>query len=59
VQPWGNVWIDGVWMGRAPVEARLPKGRHVIKAGRELPATTRIVRLGAGVRKEVEIQLSE
>jgi serine/threonine protein kinase len=59
VQPWGNVWIDGVWMGRAPVEARLPKGRHVIEAGRELPAETRIVRLGAGVRKEVEIQLSE
>jgi len=59
VQPWGNVWIDGVWMGRAPVKARLSEGRHVIKAGRELPSATRIVRLASGARKEVEISLSE
>ncbi len=39
VQPWGNVWIDGVWMGRAPVKARVSKGRHVVEVGRELPET--------------------
>lgn len=59
VQPWGNVWIDGVWMGRAPVKAKLSEGRHVIKAGRELPSATRTVRLESGARKEVEISLSE
>ncbi len=52
VQPWGNVWIDGTWMGRAPVKARLSKGRHVIKAGRDFPIQTRVVRVEAGTRKK-------
>jgi serine/threonine protein kinase len=59
VQPWGNVWIDGTWMGRAPVKARLSKGRHVIKAGRELPTQTRVVRVESGARKEIEISLAD
>jgi len=59
VQPWGNVWIDDVWMGRAPVKARLSKGRHVVEAGRELPSETRVVRVEAGARKEVEISLPD
>ena len=59
VQPWGNVWIDDVWMGRAPVKARLSKGRHVVKAGRELPAETRTVRVQPGARKEIEISLTD
>jgi serine/threonine-protein kinase len=57
VQPWGNVWIDDVWMGRAPVKARLTKGRHVVKAGRELPSITRTVRIQPRARKEIEINL--
>jgi hypothetical protein len=59
VQPWGNVWIDGAWMGRAPVKARLSKGRHTIKAGRELPSQTRVVKVEAGAREEIEISLSD
>jgi len=59
VQPWGNVWIDGAFMGRAPVKARLSKGKHVVKVGRELPSQTRVVRVEAGVRKELEIKLPE
>ena len=59
VQPWGNVWIDDVWMGRAPVKARLTKGRHVVKVGREIPSKTRVVRVEAGTRKEIEINLPE
>jgi len=59
VQPWGNVWIDGTWMGRAPVKARLSKGRHVIEAGRDLPSKKRIVRVEPGTRKEVELSLAE
>jgi serine/threonine-protein kinase len=59
VQPWGNVWIDGTWMGRAPVKARLSKGRHVIKVGRQLPSQTRVVRVEAGARREIEISLAD
>lgn len=59
VQPWGNVWIDGNWMGRAPVKARLSKGRHVVKAGRDLPSQMRVVRVVAGTRKEVEFNLPD
>ena len=59
VQPWGNVWIDGAFMGRAPVKARLSKGKHVVKVGRELPSQTRVVRVEAGTRKELEIKLPE
>jgi hypothetical protein len=59
VQPWGNVWIDGAFMGRAPVKARLSKGKHVVKVGRELPSQTRVVRVEAGARKELEIKLPE
>ena len=59
VQPWGNVWIDDIWMGRAPVKARLSKGRHVIKVGRELPSETRVVRVAAGTRQDIEISLPD
>jgi len=59
VQPWGNVWIDGTWMGRAPVKARLPKGKHVVEVGREFPSQTRVVRIEAGARKELEVSLAD
>ena len=57
VEPWGNVWIDGRYFGRAPVRARLPKGRHLIEAGREIPSQRRVVRVQPGARKEVELRL--
>jgi hypothetical protein len=57
VQPWGNVWIDGVWMGRAPVKARVSKGRHVVEVGRELPSKKRVVKVEAGARRDLEISL--
>ncbi len=59
VQPWGNVWIDGKYFGRAPVRARLDKGRHVIAAGHELPRQKRVVRVQPGARKEIELTLAE
>lgn len=59
VQPWGNVWIDGTWMGRAPVKARVTKGRHVVEVGRDLPSTKRVVKVEAGSRKQLEITLSD
>jgi hypothetical protein len=59
VQPWGDVWIDGNYMGRAPVDARLPKGRHVVEVGREIPSKTQVVRVDPDVPKEVVIDLSD
>ncbi|MDH3201278.1 MAG: protein kinase [Myxococcales bacterium] len=59
VQPWGNVWIDGVWMGRAPVKARVAKGRHTVEVGRDLPSKKQVVKVEAGARKELEISLSD
>ncbi len=57
VEPWGNVWIDGVWMGRAPVKARVTRGRHVVEVGRDLPTKKRVVKVEAGARKDLEINL--
>ncbi|MGB5703354.1 MAG: hypothetical protein WBM48_11115, partial [Polyangiales bacterium] len=59
VQPWGNVWIDGKKSGRAPVKARLTKGRHVIEVGQTRRSQRRVVRVQAGARQEVEFTLSE
>jgi hypothetical protein len=59
VEPWGNVWIDGKYFGRAPVKARLTKGRHVIEVGHELRSARRAVRVQPGTRQEVEFTLSE
>ncbi|MEM7138334.1 MAG: serine/threonine-protein kinase [Myxococcota bacterium] len=59
VQPWGNVWIDGVWMGRAPVTAKVAEGRHVIEVGRERPSKKRVVRVEAGDRKKLELELGD
>ena len=59
VQPWGEVWIDGKPWGRAPVKARLSKGRHVIEAGRKLPSHPRVVEVEAGTRKEIEFNLTD
>lgn len=59
VQPWGNVWIDGTWMGRAPVKARVSKGRHTIEVGREIPTEKRVIKVEPGSRKVFEINLAD
>jgi hypothetical protein len=59
VQPWGNVWVDGAFMGRAPVKARLSRGKHVVKVGRELPSLTKVIQVEAGGRQELELKLPE
>lgn len=57
VEPWGNVWVDGVWMGRAPVSARVREGRHVIEVGRDRPSMRRVVYIDPGARKNLELSL--
>ncbi|MFO0686948.1 MAG: protein kinase [Sandaracinus sp.] len=55
VSPWGNVWIDGRFMGRAPVEASLRAGSHRIQAGFAEPTTSRTIRVRAGGDERVEM----
>ena len=57
VVPWGDVWVDGDYMGRAPVQIVRPPGRYVISAGTERPTVRRAVRLGSGQSRRVELEL--
>lgn len=45
VIPWGQVWLNGQPLGRAPVTRRLPPGRYRISAGPDSPLVHRSVRL--------------
>jgi serine/threonine protein kinase len=57
VAPWGKVWIDGKYMGRAPVNARLPAGAHEVGAGYEVPTEKRTLTLRAGENPPVLLEL--
>jgi hypothetical protein len=41
------------------VKAPLSQGRHVIKAGRDFPIQTRVVRVEAGAHQEIEFSLED
>ena len=49
--PWGEVWVGERYMGRAPVQLRLPPGSHTIRAGAGSPQFTKRVRVRAGRRR--------
>jgi hypothetical protein len=57
VTPWGDVWIDGRYRGRAPRELSLSPGRHVVGVGHGAPAVARTIELGPGERRELELDL--
>ena len=57
VEPWGNVWIDDKWMGRAPLERWVKPGRHVVQAGHETPMSTRTIDVSPGAKRRVEMSL--
>ena len=59
VVPWGDVWADGRWMGRAPVTLRLEPGRHRIGAGAENPTQSRTVTVRPGRQRTITINLEE
>ncbi|MEM8609272.1 MAG: protein kinase [Myxococcota bacterium] len=59
VFPWGDVWIDGERVGKAPVlEKALKPGRYVIGAGEKRPTQQRTVRVRAGQRRKVTFDLT-
>ena len=49
--PWGEVWVGSRYMGRAPVQLRLPPGTHTIRAGAGSPQFSKRVRLRPGRRR--------
>jgi serine/threonine-protein kinase len=57
VSPWGNVWIDGIFQGRSPVDATLRAGSHRIEAGTDEPTTRRTVRVRAGTDERVDLEV--
>jgi hypothetical protein len=57
VIPWGDVWVDGRYMGRAPTEVSLRPGRHVVAAGTDRPSQRRAVQLSPGQLRRVELEL--
>lgn len=57
VSPWGQVWIDGRFMGRAPIDTTLRAGSHRIAAGFGEPTVTRTVRVHAGGDERVELDV--
>jgi len=59
VIPWGDVSIDGRPLGRSPVTATLPPGSHRVEVRSESGTELRHVRVAAGSREEVEIDLTD
>lgn len=57
--PWAQIWIDGRFMGRAPIDADLRPGSHRIGAGFEEPTVTRSVRVRAGGSDRIEISVDD
>ncbi|HEY6879168.1 MAG TPA: protein kinase [Polyangiales bacterium] len=54
VVPFGEVWIDGKYVGEAPVRAhKLSPGTHEIGVGEGRPSEKRTVRLSPGQREEL------
>ncbi|MCA9574313.1 MAG: protein kinase [Polyangiales bacterium] len=58
VIPWGDVWVDGRYMGRAPTEVTLRPGRHVVAVGADRPSTRRSVTIAPGQARRVELELT-
>lgn len=57
VVPWGLVWVDGKYMGRAPITVPLPPGSHKVQAGYNTPTKTKTIRIRSGrtTRREIEL----
>lgn len=57
VSPWGQVWVDGRFMGRAPIDAPLRAGTHRVAAGFDHPGPERTVRIRAGQTERIELEV--
>ncbi len=57
VLPFGQVWLKGRRVGRAPVTLELPAGRHRVEVGRWEPTTHRTVEIKPGEDRRLVVQL--
>ncbi len=57
--PWGDVWIDHRFYGRAPVDVALPPGSHAVEAGFTEPQSRRNVRLREGQDLRITFDLTD
>jgi hypothetical protein len=57
--PWGEVWVGERYMGRAPLELRLPQGSHSIRIGMGRPTRTERIRVVADSVRDLEFVFAE
>jgi serine/threonine-protein kinase len=60
VYPWGRVWINGKDRGLAPLDdVVLRPGRYKVSAGQKSPLKTRVIRLKAGEKRALTMDLTK
>jgi serine/threonine protein kinase len=59
VAPWGNIWVDRRYYGRAPVSVPVDPGTHTVQAGFDTPQATRTIRVRPGQHQRVEFELDD
>jgi serine/threonine protein kinase len=59
VRPWGVIWVDHRYYGRAPVTVPVTPGRHTVQAGFDSPTSTRTVRVRADEHQSVVFELED
>ena len=59
VVPWGNVWLNGRAMGRAPRTLKIRPGEHTVGVGHAAGDWSRRVRVIPGGLKTVTFDLEE
>jgi len=58
VESWGEVWVNGRYMGRAPVDVTLRPGRHNVAVGEDGPTVRRTVQVESGRVQRARFRLN-
>ncbi|MBX3249731.1 MAG: protein kinase [Myxococcales bacterium] len=60
VMPWGEVWIDNQYIGRAPINRSMPAGTYTVRAGHGRPSSRRFtLRVDPNRTTSLEIPLDD
>jgi serine/threonine protein kinase len=55
--PWGEVWVDGRYMGRAPTDVVVSPGEHKLEVGKGSAERSQRITVKPGERRNVELEL--